>query len=108
VIGHHADLYSETNVTRDAVTSELFVSARQNDMGFPIRGPVVIPRLYDGHDKTFFFASLGMFLARVLAQIWQPLGGSARHLFLDETLTILDFHCDPLTSITRGPQKIPT
>lgn len=28
---------------------------RQNDYGFTIGGPVVIPKLYDGHDKTFFF-----------------------------------------------------
>jgi iron complex transport system ATP-binding protein len=28
--------------------------------------------------------------ARVLAQIWQPLDGSARYLFLDEPLTFLD------------------
>ncbi|HYM79119.1 MAG TPA: carboxypeptidase regulatory-like domain-containing protein [Candidatus Dormibacteraeota bacterium] len=28
---------------------------RQNDFGGALGGPVRIPRLYDGHDKTFFF-----------------------------------------------------
>src|SRR5579862_9483277 len=30
---------------------------RQNDFGGTLGGPVVIPRLYDGRDKTFFFFS---------------------------------------------------
>ncbi|HJT88027.1 MAG TPA: TonB-dependent receptor [Bryobacteraceae bacterium] len=29
--------------------------ARRNDYGATLGGPVVIPKLYDGHDKTFFF-----------------------------------------------------
>jgi hypothetical protein len=36
-----------------------FVNAKQrtrrNDYGFTLGGPVVIPKIYDGHDKTFFF-----------------------------------------------------
>src|SRR5215468_3274751 len=28
---------------------------RRNDYGFTIGGPVFIPKLYDGHNKTFFF-----------------------------------------------------
>jgi len=30
---------------------------RQNDFGFNLGGPVYIPKLYDGRDKTFFFYS---------------------------------------------------
>ena len=30
---------------------------RYNDFGFAVGGPVVIPHVYDGHDKTFFFYS---------------------------------------------------
>lgn len=30
---------------------------RQNDFGGTVGGPVVIPKLYDGKDKTFFFVS---------------------------------------------------
>jgi hypothetical protein len=30
---------------------------KRHDYGFTIGGPVVIPRVYDGHDKTFFFFS---------------------------------------------------
>ncbi len=28
---------------------------KQNQFGFTVGGPVVIPRMYDGHNKTFFF-----------------------------------------------------
>lgn len=30
---------------------------RQNDFGFTIGGPVVLPKLYDGRNRTFFFLS---------------------------------------------------
>src|SRR6185437_13817095 len=30
---------------------------RQNDFGFTLGGPVFLPHVYDGKDKTFFFAS---------------------------------------------------
>lgn len=34
---------------------------RQNDFGFSLGGPVKIPKLYDGTNKTFFFVSWEMF-----------------------------------------------
>lgn len=34
---------------------------RQNDFGFTLGGPVKIPKLYDGTNKTFFFFSWEMF-----------------------------------------------
>jgi hypothetical protein len=30
---------------------------RQNDYGFTLGGPIEIPKIYNGHDKTFFFFS---------------------------------------------------
>jgi hypothetical protein len=30
-------------------------TARRNDYGFTVGGPVYIPKVYNGHDKTFFF-----------------------------------------------------
>jgi hypothetical protein len=30
---------------------------RRNDFGFTVGGPVWIPKIYNGHDKTFFFVS---------------------------------------------------
>jgi hypothetical protein len=30
---------------------------RRNDYGFTLGGPVAIPKVYDGHNKTFFFVS---------------------------------------------------
>lgn len=38
---------------------------RQNDFGVTASGPVVIPKLYDGRNKTFFFASFEGFRNRV-------------------------------------------
>jgi hypothetical protein len=29
---------------------------KQNQFGFTLGGPIVIPKIYDGHNKTFFFA----------------------------------------------------
>jgi hypothetical protein len=37
---------------------------RQNEGGFTVGGPLVIPHVYNGRDKTFFFASLGLFYGR--------------------------------------------
>jgi hypothetical protein len=34
---------------------------RQNDYGVTLGGPVVIPKIYHGHDKTFFFFSFEQF-----------------------------------------------
>src|SRR5215469_11038768 len=30
-------------------------TARRNDYGFTAGGPVILPKIYNGHDKTFFF-----------------------------------------------------
>ncbi|MCW5980752.1 MAG: TonB-dependent receptor [Bryobacteraceae bacterium] len=37
---------------------------RQNNWGFTVGGPILIPKLYDGRDKTFFFFSLDQFYLR--------------------------------------------
>jgi hypothetical protein len=37
---------------------------RQNEGGFTLGGPLVIPHVYNGRDKTFFFGSLGLFYSR--------------------------------------------
>jgi hypothetical protein len=34
---------------------------RRNDYGATFGGPIVIPKIYDGHDKTFFFFSFEQF-----------------------------------------------
>jgi hypothetical protein len=38
---------------------------RQNDFGFTVGGPVILPKIYNGHDKTFFFFSYEGFRNRV-------------------------------------------
>lgn len=45
-----------TNATRIA-NGNPRVKTRRNDYGFTIGGPVIIPKLYDGRNKTFFFVS---------------------------------------------------
>jgi hypothetical protein len=37
---------------------------RQNEGGFTLGGPLVLPKIYNGRNKTFFFASLGLFYSR--------------------------------------------
>ena len=54
----------------DALDARGFFAARrsiyrQNDFGFTAAGPVVIPKLYDGRNKTFIFASFEGFRNRV-------------------------------------------
>jgi Carboxypeptidase regulatory-like domain len=34
---------------------------RQNDYGFTLGGPITIPKIYNGHDRTFFFFSFEQF-----------------------------------------------
>jgi hypothetical protein len=38
---------------------------KQNEGGFTVGGPVVLPKIYNGRNKTFFFGSLGLFYSRV-------------------------------------------
>ena len=54
----------------DAMDARNFFAARrsiyrQNDFGFTAAGPVYIPKLYDGRNKTFFFVSYEGFRNRV-------------------------------------------
>jgi hypothetical protein len=54
--------------------AQYFVPAlySQNDFGGTLGGPVVLPKLYDGHDKTFFFLSYeGLYLSQPTPQIFQ-------------------------------------
>ncbi len=37
---------------------------KQNEYGFKVGGPVYIPRIYHGRDKTFFFAEMGWYKFR--------------------------------------------
>ncbi|HEY1336196.1 MAG TPA: TonB-dependent receptor [Bryobacteraceae bacterium] len=38
---------------------------RQNEAGFQFGGPVIIPKIYDGRNKTFLFFSQGLYYARL-------------------------------------------
>ncbi len=39
--------------------------SRQNDFGGSFGGPVWIPKIYDGHNRTFFFFNYEMYRDRV-------------------------------------------
>jgi hypothetical protein len=52
----------------DAVTSSPLKAGqhirnplRQHDYGFTVGGPVILPKLYNGHDRTFFFFNFEQF-----------------------------------------------
>ncbi|MBI3694664.1 MAG: TonB-dependent receptor, partial [Acidobacteria bacterium] len=44
-----------------------------NDFGFTVGGPVYLPKLYDGRNKTFFFVHLGWIKERREARFFQKL-----------------------------------
>ena len=39
-------------------------AGNQNEGGFTLGGPVVLPKIYDGRNKTFFFVSEGLYFTR--------------------------------------------
>jgi hypothetical protein len=49
---HSRDQWNEKNRFQAAKTP-----LKRHDTGFTLGGPLVVPRLYDGHDKTFFIFS---------------------------------------------------
>jgi hypothetical protein len=53
--------FQNTDMNAADTFSHIVTPVKLNDFGAYVGGPVVIPGLYDGHDKTFFFAS-GEFL----------------------------------------------
>ena len=66
--GHlHGSLYD--HFANDALNTRSFFEARrslvrQNDGGFTQGGPIRIPRIYDGRNKTFFFVGQELFFYR--------------------------------------------
>lgn len=57
----HGDLY-DFLTTSDEDARNFFlpniIPLTQNDAGFSVGGPIVIPHIYNGHNKTFFFGTL--------------------------------------------------
>jgi Carboxypeptidase regulatory-like domain len=47
--------------TNDGTGLHIRPKNRQNDYGFTLGGPIAIPHIYNGRDKTFFFASLEIY-----------------------------------------------
>lgn len=39
---------------------------RRNDFGFTLGGPILLPKIYDGHDKSFFFLNFEQFRETVI------------------------------------------
>jgi len=55
------DLNAAYPFSNDGSGNKVRPRNRRNDFGGTIGGPVWIPKLYDGHNKTFFFFSYEMF-----------------------------------------------
>jgi hypothetical protein len=47
---------------RDRPNEHVRPTIRRNDYGLTLGGPILIPKVYDGHDKTFFFFNWEQFL----------------------------------------------
>jgi len=54
-------LNAGTPFTNNGSNAHVRNPIRQNDYGFTLGGPVRIPKLYNGHDKTFFFFNFEQF-----------------------------------------------
>jgi hypothetical protein len=59
-------LNAGTPFTDDGKGHLLRPRQRRNDYGFSVGGPLWIPKLYDGHDKTFFFINWEQFRENTL------------------------------------------
>jgi hypothetical protein len=55
------DLNAAVPFTNDGNGNKIRPRNRRNDFGGTIGGPIWIPKVYDGHNKTFFFFSLEEF-----------------------------------------------
>jgi outer membrane receptor protein involved in Fe transport len=56
------DAFDARNTYQKSVTP-----FKQNEFGFSVGGPVIIPKLYNGRNKTFFYGALQQFLYRTPA-----------------------------------------
>lgn len=74
---------------------------RYNDFGGTIGGPVTIPGLYDGHDKTFFFFSeeIRRVIAGASTQVTEPTPGELAGNFTSPVCTSVN----PQTGNCNGP-----
>jgi hypothetical protein len=81
---------------------------KQNQFGFSIGGPVVLPKIYNGRDKTFFFGdyqgtrirSSETFLASVPTEEWRTGNFSGFQTIYDPQTTTQN----PDGTFTRQPQ----
>lgn len=54
--------FTDAGTTNSAKAGQHIRNAlRQNDFGFTLGGPIFIPKIFNGHDKTFFFFSFEQF-----------------------------------------------
>jgi hypothetical protein len=57
----HEKLYAGRPFTDNGTGGHVRPQVRRHDLGANFGGPVVIPKLYDGHNRTFFFFNYEMF-----------------------------------------------
>jgi hypothetical protein len=71
---------------------------RQNEGGFTLGGPVVIPKIYNGRNKTFFFGTLGLFYSR---------SGASNAIITIPTQAMVkgDFSAFPTTRLRKPPTE---
>ena len=58
------DHYSNNALRARSFFQPKITAGNQNEGGFTLGGPVVLPGIYNGRDKTFFFVSEGLYFTR--------------------------------------------
>jgi outer membrane receptor protein involved in Fe transport len=82
-----------------AATPTANPSLRQNQFGFVADGPVYIPKIYDGRDKTFFMANY---------EGWRINNGAREQATLPNPAVLLgDFSNETYPAITVGTTNLP-
>jgi hypothetical protein len=82
---------------------------RRNDFGGTLGGPVIIPKLYNGKNKTFFFFNYEQFLETTLYSFTDTvptaayLNGDFSAISPNGTCSLCSINGTPLTKITTDP-----
>jgi hypothetical protein len=64
-------LNASTPFSEDAFGNKNRPRSRRHDFGFTLGGPIYLPKVYDGRDKSFFFFSFEEYRQNITTATWQ-------------------------------------